>query len=168
MWQTVTPAQVRKILHYLQNLNDFKWIFIDCPHYLGEVTLTALEASDHIFLTTVPSLPALYNAKKLLKLLDLLGHGQSKVSVILNSVQRQRSLMDAEVEEFLGQEIAYKISFDATSVDRSIEEGQPLGALAPKAAISLGLKNIADKFAGTDNLPASGRWSRLKDMIKKS
>jgi Flp pilus assembly CpaE family ATPase len=165
--ETVTPAQVRKILHYLKNLQEFKWIFIDCPHHLGEVTLTALESSDHIFLTTAPSLPALYNAKKLLELLDLLGQGQSKVSVILNSLQKQSSLMDSEVQEFLGQEIKYKISCDPTYVDNSIEEGKPLGAIAPKVAISLGLKNIADMLTGDDSLSTTSRWSRVKGIIKK-
>jgi len=167
--ETVTPVQVRKILHYLKNLQEFKWIFIDCPHHLGEVALTALESSDQIFLTTAPSLPALSNAKKVLKLLDVLGLREDKVAVILNSVQKHKGLMDAEAQKFLGQEIAYKIGFAPIEVDISIEEGKPLGATAPKVAMSLGLKTIADKFLGTDinHLPTPGRWSRLKDMIKK-
>ena len=166
--EAVTPVKVRKILDYLKSLQDFKWILIDCPHHLGEVTLTALESSDDIFLTTVPSLPALYNAKKLLDLLDLLGKGQAKVAVILNSLQKQRGLTDSEVQKFLGREINYQIGFDPTHVDDSIDEGRPLAAIAPKVAIASGLKNIADKLIGNDNLRMPGRWSRLKDMIKKS
>ncbi len=166
--ETVTPIQVRKILHYLKNLEDFKWIFMDCPHHLGEVALTALEASDDIFLTTVPTLPALSNAKKLLDLLNLLGDRKLKVSVILNSLQKQRSLMDSEVQKFLGQEITYKIGFDPTHVDNSIDEGKPLGAIAPKVAISLGLQDIADKLIGNCSPRLTSRWSRLKDLVSKS
>jgi MinD-like ATPase involved in chromosome partitioning or flagellar assembly len=76
--------------------------------------------------------------------------------------------MDSEVKEFLGQEINYKIGFDPTHVDNSIDEGKPLAAITPRVAISLGLKNIADQLIGNDNLPITGRWSRLKDIIKKS
>ncbi len=166
--EAVTPVKVRKILDYIKGLQDFKWILIDCPHHVGEVTLTALESSDDIFLTTVPCLPALYNAKKLLDLLDLPGMGQAKVAVILNSLQKQRGLMDSEVQKFLGREINYRIGFDPTHVDDSIDEGRPLAAIAPKVAISSGLKNIADKLIGNDNLRMPGRWSRLKDMMKKS
>ena len=166
--ETVTPGQVREILNYLKTLQVFKWIFIDCPHHLGEVTLTALESSDDIFLTTVHSLPALYNAKKLLNLLNLLGKGQARVSVILNSSQMHKSLTDTEMQQFLGHELSYKIGFDPTQVERSIDEGQPLAALAPKVAISLGLNNLADKFLENDNLRVTGRWTRLREMVMKS
>ena len=97
-----------------------------------------------------------------------IGKGQAKVAVILNSLQKQRGLIDSEVQKFLGQEINYRIGFDPTHVDDSIDEGRPLAAIAPKVAISSGLKNIADKLIGNDNLRMPGRWSRLKDMIKKS
>ena len=166
--ESVTPLKIRKILDYLKSLQDFKWILLDCANHLGEVALTALESSDEVFLTTVPSLPALYNAKKLLNLLDLLGKGPGKVAVILNSLQKHRGLMDSEVEKFLGQEINYHIGFDPTHVDDSIDAGRPLGAIASKVAISSGLKNIADQLIGNDSVRLPGRWSRLKDMIKKS
>jgi MinD-like ATPase involved in chromosome partitioning or flagellar assembly len=169
--ETVNPVQVRKILQYLKSLRTFKWILIDCPHHLGEVTLTALESSDDIFLTTVPSMPALYNAKKLLNLLDLIGQGQVKVSVILNSFQKHQSLTDAEIQKFLGHEVDQRIGFDPTNVDESIDVGKLLAATAPKVAASLGLNTIVDKLTGNDgndNLPMTGRWGRWKDMIKKS
>jgi Flp pilus assembly CpaE family ATPase len=141
---------------------------VDCPHHLGEVTLTALESSDDLFLTTGPSMPALYNAKKLLNLLDLLGQGQANVSVILNSFQKQRTLTDAEMQKFLEHEIDYRIGFDPTNVDDSIDEGKPLAAIAPKAAVAMGLNNLADKLKGKGSQPMTGRWGRLRDMIKKS
>ena len=166
--ENVTPVKLKKILDYIKGLQDFKWILLDCPHHVGEVALTALESSDDIFLTTVPSLPALYNAKKLLDLLDLIGKGQTKVAVILNSLQKQRGLIDSEVQKFLGREINYRIGFDPTHVDDSIDEGRPLAAIAPKVAISSGLQNIADQLIGNDNVRMPGRWSRLRDMIKKS
>jgi Flp pilus assembly CpaE family ATPase len=166
--EAVTPVQVKKILHYLKDLEIFKWILIDCPHQMGEVALTAIESSDDIFLVTVPSLPALYNAKKLLTLLDLLGPGKSRISVILNSLQKEKRLSDAEVQKFLGREICCKIGFEPSHVDDSIDEGRPLGALAPKVAMSMGLKNVADRLIGTDTVRITDRWSRLKDMIKKS
>jgi Flp pilus assembly CpaE family ATPase len=165
--ESVTPLKVKKILHYLQSLHVFKWILLDCPHQMGEVTLTALESSDDIFLVTVPSLPALYNAKKLLKLLDLLGKEKSKTSIILNSLQKQTRVSDSEVQEFLGRGISCRIGFDPTHVENSIDEGRPLGAIAFKVAMSMGLKNIADRLIGNDNSRKTGRWSRIKDIINR-
>jgi pilus assembly protein CpaE len=166
--ESATPAKIREILQYLKSTKAFRWIFIDCPHYLGEITLTALEASDDIFLTTIPSLPALYNSKKLLNLLGFLDQRQTKVWVVLNSCQKQKSLTDAEIQNFLEHEINYKIGYDPAQVDHSIEEGKPLAAIAPKVALSLGLNNLADKLTGNGSLPMTGRWGRLRDMIRKS
>jgi pilus assembly protein CpaE len=166
--EAVTPAQVKKVLQYLKNLEVFKWILIDCPHQMGEVALTALESSDDIFLVTVPTLPALYNAKKLLRLFEVLGPGKARISVVLNSLQKDKRLSDAEVQKFLGREINCKIGFEPAQVDNSIDEGRPLGAIAPRVAMSMGLKNVADRLIGTDTVRVTDRWSRLKDMIKKT
>lgn len=166
--EAVTPAQIKTILHYLKSLDDFKWILVDCPHQMGEVALTAIEASDDIFLVTVPSLPALYNTKKLLKLLEVVGPGKSRTALILNSLQKHQRLTDLEVQKFLGREISCKIGFDPSQVDNSIDEGRPLGELAPRVAQSIGLKNLADRLMGNDPARVTDRWSRLRDMIKKS
>ena len=165
--ETVTPVHVKKILHYLKSLQVFRWILVDCYHQMGEVTLTAIESSDDIFLVTVPSFTALYNAKKLLNLLDLLDQRESKISVILNSLKKQHSLSESEVAKFLGREISYKIGFDHAHVDHSIDEGHPLGEIAPKVAVTMGLKNIANRLMGEDNSRTHSRWSRIKDLIKK-
>lgn len=165
--ETVTPVHVKKILHYLQSLQVFRWILVDCYHQMGEVALTALESSDDIFLVTVPSLTALYNAKKLLSLLALLDQDASKISVILNSLKKQQSLSESEVAKFLGREISYKIGFDPGHVDHSIDAGQPLGAIAPRVAVTMGLKDIADRLMGEDNSRTTSRWGRIKDLMKK-
>jgi len=166
--ESVTPGRVKEILQYIQDLQTFKWIFLDCPHQLGEVAMMVLESSDDIFLTTAPFLPALHNARKLMKLLEILGQGRARVAVILNSAQKQKSLTDSEIQNFLGHEIDYKIGFDAANVEHSIDEGKPLAAIAPRAAMSLGLKTIADRLAGNDYQPLGSRWGRLRNIIRKS
>jgi Flp pilus assembly CpaE family ATPase len=165
--ETVTPVQVNRILHYLKNLKVFRWIILDCYHQVGEVTLTALESSDDIFLVTAPSLTALYNAKRLLNLLNLLDLPDSRISVILNYLRKHQSLSESEVANFLGQEISYKIGFDPVNVDHSIDEGQPLAAMASRVAASMGLNTIANSLVGEDKLRANSRWGRIGDLLKK-
>jgi Flp pilus assembly CpaE family ATPase len=165
--ETVTPAQVNKILHHLQSLQVFRWILVDCYHQLSEVALTAIEASDDIFLVTVPSFTAIHNAKRILKLLDLLAQGESKTAVILNSLMKRHSLSESVVAKFLEREISYKIGFDAGQVDHSIDEGHPLAAIAPRVAASMGLKNIADRLMGEADSRTNSRWGRIKGIIKK-
>jgi pilus assembly protein CpaE len=162
--ESVTSADLEKILKYLQNIKVFRWILLDCCHQMDEVTLKALELSDEIFLVTNPSIPALSNAKKLLELFNLLGLDSSKAQVILNAWQKRGDLSESEVVNFLGREINKKITFDSTQVVRSINEGRPLWEIAPRHAVSQELKAIAAGLMG-DEEPRSGSW--IKRLIGK-
>jgi len=165
--EAVTPADLEKILRYLKDLRVFRWILLDCCHQMDEVTLKALELSDDILLVTNPSIPALSNAKKLLELLNLLGLGGAKAQVILNSWQKRGDLSESEVVSFLGREISSKITFDPTQVGRSINEGRPLGEIAPRHQVCQEMKAIAAGLLGEEDSRGSGSSSWLKRLIRK-
>jgi pilus assembly protein CpaE len=154
--EAVTPEHLGKILHYLKNLRVFSWIMVDCCHQMDEVTLRALELSDDILLVTNPSIPALSNAKKLLELLSLLDLGGVRSEVLLNSWQKRGDLGESEVVGFLGQEISNKITFDPIQVGRSINEGRPLGEMAPRLPVCQDMRAIATKLMGDDSSRGNG------------
>jgi pilus assembly protein CpaE len=131
---------------------------------IDEVSLTAMEISDDVYLASAPSFMALHNAKKLLELFTLLEWRESKISVILNSWKRQRNYREPDVVKLLGREI-YKVSFDPSHVDQSIDEGNPLGAIAPKSVASEGLKTIVSRLLGENGVRRKGFWSRIKELL---
>jgi pilus assembly protein CpaE len=166
--EAVTAEHLEKILRYLKNFRTFHWILLDCCHQMDEVTLKALELSDDILLTTSPSIPALSNAKKLLELLQLMDLGGIKSEVILNSWQKRGDLGESEVVGFLGREISSKIAFDPLQVGRSINEGRPLGEMAPRHPVCQDIKAIATKLMGDDSSQANGYglgW--IKRLVRK-
>lgn len=165
--EAVTPGHLEKILRYLKDLRVFRWILLDCCHQMDEVTLKALELSDDIFLVTNPSIPALSNAKKLLELLNLLDLGGAKASVLLNSWQKRGDLSESEVVSFLGREISSKITFDPSQVGRSINEGRPLGEMAPRHRVCLDLKTITTRLLGDEHSRRSGGRSWIKRLLRK-
>jgi pilus assembly protein CpaE len=135
---------------------------------MDEVTLKGLEMSDDILLVTNPSIPALSNAKKLLELLHLLDLGGARSEVILNSWQKQGDLGEAEVEGFLGREVNSKITFDPLQVGRSINEGRPLGEMAPRHPVCQDLKTIASRLLGDDSSRGNATglaW--IKRLVRK-
>ena len=135
---------------------------------MDEVTLKALELSDNILLVTNPSIPALSNAKKLLELLNLLGIGDAKSELVLNAWQKRGDLSESEVVGFLGRDISNKIAFDPMQVSRSINEGRPLGEMAPRHQVCQGLRAIIAKLLG--NEPAQGSGGGLgwiKRLVRK-
>jgi pilus assembly protein CpaE len=166
--EAVTAEHLEKILRYLKNLRVFRWILLDCCHQMDEVTLKGLELSDDILLVTNPSIPALSNAKKLLELLHLLDLGGVRSEVILNAWQKRGDLGESEVVGFLGREVNSKITFDPVQVGRSINEGRPLGEMAPRHPVCQELKAIASRLLGDDSSRANGiglGW--IKRLVRK-
>ncbi|MDD5642817.1 MAG: AAA family ATPase [Syntrophales bacterium] len=166
--EAVKPEHLEKIIRYLRNLRLFRWIILDCCHQMDEVTLKGLELSDDILLVTSPSIPALSNAKKLLELLHLLDLGGVRSEIILNSWQKRGDLAESEVVAFLGREIAGKITFDPQLVGRSINEGRPLGEMAPRHPVCQDLRTIAGRLMGDDNSRGNGYglgW--IKRLVRK-
>jgi len=166
--EAVTPEHLEKILRYLKNLRLFRWILLDCCHQMDEVTLKGLELSDDIFLVTSPSIPALSNTKKLLELLHLLDLGGVRSEILLNSWQKRGDLGESEVVGFLGREISGKITCDSQQVGRSINEGRPLGVMAPRHPVCQDLKAIVSRLLGDDSSRGSGYglgW--IKRLVRK-
>jgi pilus assembly protein CpaE len=165
--EAVTAEFLEKILRYLKNLRAFRWILLDCCHQMDEVTLKALELSDDILLVTNPSIPALSNAKKLLELLHLLDLGGIRSEVILNSWQKRGDLGETEVVGFLGREINSKITFDPMQVGRSINEGRPLGEMAPRHPVCQDLRTIATRLLGDDSSRNGKGLGWIKRLVRK-
>ena len=166
--EAVTAEHLEKIIRYLKNLRIFRWILLDCCHQMDEITLKALELSDEIYLVTNPTIPALSNAKKLLELLNLMDIGGIKAEVILNAWQKRGDLGDNEVVNFLGREINSKITFDPIQVGRSINEGRPLGEMAPRHPVCQDLKAITTRLLGDDSSRGNGLglgW--IKRLVRK-
>jgi pilus assembly protein CpaE len=166
--EAVTGEHLEKILRYLKNSRLFSWILLDCCHQMDEVTLKALELSDDILLVTNPSIPALSNAKKLLELLQLLDLGGVRSEVILNSWQKRGDLGEAEVVSFLGREVTSKITFDPQQVGRCINEGRPMGELAPRHTVCQELKAIAARLLGDEGKSAGSGLKWIKRLVGKS
>ncbi|RJR33849.1 MAG: hypothetical protein C4567_16430 [Deltaproteobacteria bacterium] len=166
--EAVTGEHFEKILRYLKNTRLFSWILLDCCHQMDEVTLKALELSDDILLVTNPGIPALSNAKKLLELLQLLDLGGVRSEVILNSWQKRGDLGEAEVVGFLGREISSKITFDPPQVGRCINEGRPMGEMAPRHAVCQELKAIAGRLLGDEVKSAASSLKWIRRLVGKS
>jgi len=166
--EAVTPEHLEKILRYLKDLRVFRWILLDCCHQMDEVTLKSLELSDNILLVTNPSIPALSNAKKLLELLNLLDMGDAKSELVVNAWQKRGDLGESEVVGFLGRDISNKIAFDSMQVGRSINEGRPLGEMAPRHQVCQDLRAIIAKLLGNEAAQGSGGglgW--IKRLVRK-
>ncbi|MCL4500915.1 MAG: AAA family ATPase [Deltaproteobacteria bacterium] len=167
--ETVTPDNLGKILSYLKNMPTFRWILLDVGHHIDEITLKALEHSDHLVMVTNPSIPALANTRKWLDLLQLL-ELKIPLEIWLNAWNKNADLTLAEAANYLGMEVRGAIPFDAEAVVRSINDGHPLAETAPRHPVCQALRSLGVGIAGLEaaaEAPSSG-WSWLKRLGGRS
>jgi pilus assembly protein CpaE len=165
--ELVTPEELEHVLQSLKKLRLFRAILVDAGHQLDEITLKSLEVSDDLVLVTTPTIPALSNAKKLLELLQLLGVGSPNLHIWLNSWQKRGDFSESDVSGFLGREVTGTVPFEATEVNRSINEGIPLAKTAPGHAICRDLKVLADKVMGVLEAEGKGKRRGLFGLLRR-
>ncbi len=165
--EAVTPEKLEDVLGYLKKLRIFRAILVDTGHQLDEITLKSLELSDDVVLVTNQTIPALSNAKKLLELFQLLGLEGLNLHVCLNSWQKRGDFSAAEASGFLGREVSGTVQCDASEVNRSINEGIPLGKMAPGHAICRDLKALANKVMGGGNTVSKARRWGLFNFLRR-
>ena len=80
----IDPAALEEMLRRLRH--NASWVAVDLPHYWGEWVRHALDLSDEIVLTAVPTLASLRNAKALYDTMSAKRKNDAPVRVVLNRV----------------------------------------------------------------------------------
>ena len=139
--EIVTGRHVEAILSLLAESFDF--LVIDLPQGLGDVSLTAMDASDIVYLITSLELPAIKNASMCLEIMDALGYDDDKVKLVVNRPSREASLDISEVEKTLKRTVDISIPNEGRLVTESVNKGVPFALSSPNAKISLAIKDLA-------------------------
>jgi pilus assembly protein CpaE len=141
---------------------------LDLGDLLDEITLKALEISDLGLLITLLTIPGLRDAKKISEMLQLLGFGKEKISLVVNCHSKANDIKVAEAIKFLGQDFLGILSFDHDAVIRSINEGQPLVKTQPNHRLTADFAGLVQKLYpdGDNNGKPPGIFNRLKLMLR--
>ena len=167
--EIINAGHLEKIIHAVGEDLGFHSILIDCCHQFDEITLKAFELSDILMLVTAQSVPALSNAKKMLEILNLLELKDLDIEVWVNFWDRQKELTLADMEGFLGKNIAGTITCDYKQVEFSINEGKPLVRGIQRHPIFEELKLMAGNISKENTLEeANGSgWKWLQRLWRK-
>ena len=132
---------IDRLLKLLQTLFDF--IVIDGGQHLDEVSLKILELSHTILLVSVPSLPCLANANRLLKSFHDLGYTREKSKVVINRYLKTPDVPLRDIENSLRTEVFCVIPNDYRSTMSAINQGKPLVELAPRKPVTRSIQGLA-------------------------
>ncbi|MEK9721546.1 MAG: AAA family ATPase, partial [Quisquiliibacterium sp.] len=151
----VSAGFVNQILRLAGEHFDF--IVLDVGRILEAVTVHALDDAEAIFLVMQATLPGLYDTRRLVTVLNSLGYGRDKISVVVNRAEKNSEIGAAEISKALGYAVAVSVPNSFTNVLYSINHGVPIAKSAPKDGVTLALERWADSVTVGARAIESGR-----------
>jgi pilus assembly protein CpaE len=131
--ELVGPREATQVLEAARALFDY--VVVDTPPSLNEVVLAAFDQSRYLVVMATMDVPSLRNLKVFLETIDRLKLPAEDVSCVLNKAESDNGI---DLEELLR---VYPGGFAAVlpyakEVSRSLNAGQPVMVLDPKAEVS--------------------------------
>lgn len=101
----------------------YQHVLVDCGSRIDEATLTATTVADLVVLVTTPSVVAVKNAWRRLKLMDRLGIERDHIRLVVNKAGRGGELKVRDIEQNLGIQVAATIADDHERCQRAVDMG---------------------------------------------
>ncbi len=141
------------------------WVVLDLPHYWGGWVRHALEASDDIVVTAVPTLASLRNAKSAADSINTGRRNDTPVRVVLNRVGANPKV-DIPLKDFagtLGGKPAIVVPHDPATFLQAATRGQMVGEGARGERVAEPFRTLAALVSGRpEPAPRNGTpWSSL-------
>lgn len=150
----ISPPEVGRILRVMRRCFDY--VVVDTPAQLSETVLAAFDQSTRLLCLCTFDLPSVRNTTVFLATLEKLKIPTEDISVILNKVEGGIGLEVEEVDEVFDHRIESNLPF-SREVSRSINQGQPVLALAPGSDISRQLVASMSRWSPAGAAGTSGR-----------
>jgi len=155
----ITPEGIDALIDLMQRMYDV--IVIDSGQSLSQANLRAIEASDHVLLVSLLSLPCLSNANKIIHSFRNVGFtGEERVKVVVNRYMKSSSLTLEDAERSAGLKVFWTIPNDYQTTMSAINSGRTLSQIASKAAVTKCIEDLAERLAvKPQERSAKGGWS---------
>lgn len=131
--ELVRGVHVERVISILRE--EFTWVVLDVSRSWNEASVRALDLASDILLITSMDVPTLNHARQHLDLLRRLGHSDAKIHPIANRYSRRDAVTDKEFAQFLGRAPDAHLPNDYLSTVGSVNEGRPLGEVAPRSPL---------------------------------
>lgn len=138
-------GDTRAILDFARCLYDN--VVVDLGSAYGEWALSALRASDEVFLVTTNELPALQSAQRVLNYYEGNLISRERLRLVVNRFNREVGLTEEMIETALQAEIYETIPSDYHGVQSALLDGK---AILSSTAIGKSLTRISERILGLD------------------
>ena len=152
-----TPEIMTRLIGLMRQMFDH--IIVDGGQSTDNTSLKVLEMSDTLLLVTILSLPCLSNTNKLLKSFTDLGYmPRESIKVVLNRNMKKGEISYKDAETGIGRELYWAIPNDFRATMTAINNGKPLLEIAPKAAITKSIQDLAKSLSAPKEKSSKKKW----------
>jgi pilus assembly protein CpaE len=154
----IKPEHVESILNLAVAHYDF--VLLDLGRVLDTLSIKAMDRADRIFPVLQANLPAIRNAKRLLKVFKSLGYPARKFELVVNRFERSSDIGLDEIQRSLGVSSLRTVPNSFKEVNGAINEGSAL--LASRGSpVSKSLTEFASSLAPPAEEARSSLLGRL-------
>jgi pilus assembly protein CpaE len=166
--ELVRGVHVERVISILRE--EFTWVVLDVSRSWNEASVRALDLASEILLITSLDVPTLNHARQHLDLLRRLGHPDAKIHPIANRYSRRDAVTDKEFAQFLGRAPDTHLPNDYPSTVGSVNEGRPLGEVAPRSPLHqafVALARSAHVWSGLEIETPEGDSENLAVRVRR-
>jgi pilus assembly protein CpaE len=143
----IKGSDIGNLLNFLRKY--YSYVLLDGVKGFDEISLAALDGSQHVLMVLTQDVPAVRNGQRCLELFNRLGYDQTKVKLILNRYQKSSKITLDVVAETLKVPVAHAIANDFVSVIDAINRGLLLRDAAPRARLTQDIQGLTTLVAGS-------------------
>ena len=148
----VTGDLVSRAIEVLRR--TFRYVVIDLGIAMTDVTLAALDQSQHVYMVITPEITAVKGAADAVAILDLLGIPAERLSLVLNHRAPGAGLSRQAVERGVGREVTNEIAYDGVRPDEAAVHGTILAVASPKSELTRAIDVLATSIEVRHSKPA--------------
>ena len=138
----VQASAVEKIIDIMRPF--YEYVIVDMSTAFNDVTITACESCEEIFMVYNTDILSLKNAKMSYDILDQL-HQKDKLQFIINKYEKG-IIKPADYTKMFGSEIYYVIPYDGKTAISSVNKGQPVVLSDPRSTLGSSLRHLTEKI----------------------
>jgi|tagenome__1003787_1003787.scaffolds.fasta_scaffold20870942_2 pilus assembly protein CpaE len=162
--EQIKGPDVTALLEFLRRNYDF--VIVDGVRGFDELSLAALDGSQHVFMTLTQDVPAVRNGQRCLELFGRLQYDQNRIKLLLNRYTKASKITIEVVGETLGQSLTHTISNDFLLLIDAINRGVLLTEVAPRARITQDIEGLIPHLL-PEKAPRLRRQSLLGTLFGK-
>jgi pilus assembly protein CpaE len=146
--QDVRLEQLEALLRLARSSYD--WVVVDLPRQIDHLTGTTLEQADRVYVLVQQSLSHLKDATRLVRIMrEELGVQGDRLQVVVNRYDKASPVSLQDIAEALRCGDLQKLPNDYAVVSASQNTGVPLQLHAPRAPVTLGMRELSQALHGS-------------------